>query len=114
LSLKLIALPPEKLKGDQSVFPEKLRSVFMIPAHQPEAAVACVALLAPYASQLGESSSYRDRLLPWCIIRHLPNMQRMVVSRHRRRNEAEAHVKILRQLTPNATYVIVFDPPDRA
>lgn len=40
-------------------------------------------------------------------------MQRTVVARFRRRNEAEAHLKILRQMNPDAEYAIIFDPPDR-
>ena len=37
-------------------------------------------------------------------------MQRLVVTRCRRRNDAEAHLRILRQQAPTATYEIVFDP----
>ncbi|HEY9629879.1 MAG TPA: hypothetical protein V6C84_21455 [Coleofasciculaceae cyanobacterium] len=77
----------------------------MIPAPQPES-VACAAQFTPHGSD------YRDRLLPWCIILQLPKMQRVVVSRHRQRSEAEAHLKILRQLSPASTYVLVFDPPN--
>lgn len=57
-------------------------------------------------------SLYQQRLHPWCIIRHLPQMQRLIVCRCRRRSEAEAHLTVLRQLTPTATYQIVFDPPE--
>ncbi|MFB2982876.1 hypothetical protein [Microseira sp. BLCC-F43] len=32
--------------------------------------------------------TYRAKLYPWRIIRHLPNMQRITVARFRRRNEA--------------------------
>jgi hypothetical protein len=53
--------------------------------------------------------SYYDQLNPWCIIRLLPNMQRTVVSRFRRRNDAEAHLRLLQQMTPAASYTIVFD-----
>jgi hypothetical protein len=53
--------------------------------------------------------TYFEKLHPWCIIRPLPNMQRRIVARCRRRNDAESHVKILRQLTPNIPYEIVFD-----
>ncbi|HEY9880159.1 MAG TPA: hypothetical protein V6D29_17010, partial [Leptolyngbyaceae cyanobacterium] len=35
--------------------------------------------------------TYRNRLYPWCIIRQLPNFQRITVTRFRKRNEAEEH-----------------------
>lgn len=58
------------------------------------------------------SMTYHNRLHPWCIIRQLPQMQRLVIARFRRRNEAEAHLKALQRLTPDITYLIIFDPPD--
>lgn len=54
--------------------------------------------------------TYQQQLHPWCIIRLLPNMQRLVVARCRCQNDAEAHLQILRQQAPTATYEIVFDP----
>lgn len=54
--------------------------------------------------------TYYQQLHPWCIIRLLPKMQRLVIARFRRRNDAEAHLQILRQQAPTATYEIVFDP----
>lgn len=56
--------------------------------------------------------TYYDRLHPWCIIRLLPNMQRIVIARFRKRNDAEDHRIALQHLTPEANYAIVFDPPD--
>jgi hypothetical protein len=56
--------------------------------------------------------TYYNRLHPWCIIRLLPNMQRTVIARFRKRNEAEAHRNALQRLNPDAQYAIVFDPPD--
>jgi hypothetical protein len=53
--------------------------------------------------------TYRERLYPWCIIRHLPNMQRLTVARFRRRNEAEDHLRVLRRLIPNADLAVIFD-----
>ncbi|MEH2236676.1 hypothetical protein [Nostoc sp.] len=46
---------------------------------------------------------------PWCIIRQLANMQRLVVARFRRRNDAHAYLQILQQLLSAASDVIVFD-----
>ena len=53
--------------------------------------------------------TYFERLHPWCIIRPLPNLQRLIVARCRRRNDAESHVQLLRQLSPNVPYEVVFD-----
>jgi len=36
--------------------------------------------------------TYLERLSPWCIVKLLPNMQRQVVARCRRRNDAEEHM----------------------
>jgi hypothetical protein len=54
--------------------------------------------------------TYHQQLHPWCIICLLPKMQRLVVSRFRRRNDAEAHPRALCQLEPTATCDIIFDP----
>lgn len=54
--------------------------------------------------------TYRDSLSPWCIIQHLPKMQRVIIARFRKRNDAEAHLRVLKRL--NATpYELLFDPP---
>lgn len=55
--------------------------------------------------------SYRNALSPWCIIQHLPKMQRVIVARFRKRNDAEAHCKTLNRLNPAIRYEIIFDPP---
>lgn len=54
-------------------------------------------------------STYREQLYPWCIIRALPNMQRMVVQRFRKRAEAEEYFKVLKRLMPDTPHQIVFD-----
>ncbi len=56
-------------------------------------------------------SAYRQQLHPWCIIRLLPKAQRITVARFRKRNDADAHLRVLRRLIPNATFIIVFAPP---
>jgi hypothetical protein len=55
--------------------------------------------------------TYFEKLHPWCIVRPVPNLQWRIIARYRRRNDAESHVQILRQLTPNVPYQIVFDLP---
>ncbi|MGK7887683.1 MAG: hypothetical protein AB4042_00010 [Leptolyngbyaceae cyanobacterium] len=53
---------------------------------------------------------YQRSLHAWVIIRRLPNMQRVVVNRFRGRREAENYLRVLRRLTPDSDFVIMFDP----
>ncbi|MBD1935666.1 MULTISPECIES: hypothetical protein [Cyanophyceae] len=53
--------------------------------------------------------TYYSKLHPWCIIRSLPDMRSLIVARFRGRNEAEAHLRILKANTPNVPYSIIFD-----
>ncbi|MFM9264078.1 hypothetical protein [Tychonema sp. BBK16] len=46
---------------------------------------------------------------PWCIVRQLPNMQRLVVARFHRRGDADGYIQILRRLLPTTKHAIVFD-----
>ncbi|MBD2018345.1 hypothetical protein H6F96_30850 [Microcoleus sp. FACHB-53] len=39
----------------------------------------------------------------------LPNCQRTIVGRFRRRSDADCHLQCLRQLMPHASFVVVFD-----
>ncbi len=55
------------------------------------------------------TSKPKSNTHPWCIIRQLPNMQRLVVARFRGRNDADAYLQILRQLLPTVDHVIIFD-----
>jgi hypothetical protein len=54
--------------------------------------------------------TYQDHLHPWCILRLLPETRSTVVARFRDRTDAEAHLKLLNQLTPSATYQVFFEP----
>lgn len=53
--------------------------------------------------------SYRNALSPWCIIQHLPKMQRVVIARFRKRNDAEDHLRTLKRMNPEQAYEILFD-----
>ena len=55
-------------------------------------------------------TAYNQLLHPWCVVQLLPHMQRRTVARFRRRNDADAHLKALRRLSPSAQYTIMFDP----
>ncbi|MEG4407079.1 hypothetical protein [Microcoleus sp. MON2_D5] len=52
--------------------------------------------------------TYRDRLQPWHLIRHLPNCQRLTVARFSRRPDAESYLNVLRRLMPAVPHTIVF------
>ena len=52
--------------------------------------------------------TYRDRLQPWHLIRHLPNCQRLTVARFSRRPDAESYLNALRRLMPAVPHTIVF------
>lgn len=53
--------------------------------------------------------SCKEQFNPWCIIRQLPDMRSKLIIRFHRRNDAEAHLQILRSNNPSASYEIIFD-----
>ncbi|MCU0527014.1 MAG: hypothetical protein MUF72_19585 [Elainella sp. Prado103] len=53
-----------------------------------------------------------DYLRPWCLICLQPNLQHQVLNRFQRRHEAEAHLKVLRQMMPSGQYMVLFDGSD--
>ena len=62
-------------------------------------------------------SNYRTQLHPWCILRLLPfapharraKAQRITVARFRKRNDADAHMRTLKRLIPQAQFIVIFD-----
>ncbi len=53
--------------------------------------------------------TYQQQLKPWVIHKLLPNLKQLTVSRFRRRNDAEAYVRMLKQDHPHAQFAIAFD-----
>ncbi len=53
--------------------------------------------------------TYKNQLHPWCITRLHPKMRPQLIVRLRHRQDAEAHLQILRANNPTASYEIVFD-----
>ncbi len=86
----------------------------MIPVPQPDGTATDPAAVAVAGVPVYPDSAYYQRLYPWQLVRHLPQMQRLVVGRFRSRSSAEAHLKILRRLETSASYLILFDPGDLA
>ena len=62
------------------------------------------------AYEVEAPTAYNQLLHPWCVVQFLPHMQRRTVARFRRRNDADAHLKALRRLSPSAQYTVMFDP----
>jgi hypothetical protein len=65
-----------------------------------------------------DPSPYRSRLTPWCIVAY-PSLAQIqprpqIIARHRKRSDAEAQLQLLRQLQPQQTYLLLFDPPTPA
>ncbi|MBD2200289.1 MULTISPECIES: SPOR domain-containing protein [Calothrix] len=56
-----------------------------------------------------QAKAYQERLNPWAITRLLPDMQRVTVARFRTRSDADGHLQRLRQLIPDASFMVVFD-----
>jgi len=50
--------------------------------------------------------TYRDRLQPWHLIRHLPKCQQLTVARFAR--DAESYLNALRRLMPAVPHTIIF------
>jgi hypothetical protein len=53
--------------------------------------------------------SYQDSLKPWVIYRRLPNFQRQLIDRFRRRTNAEEYLKAIQSLYPHAEFEIVYE-----
>lgn len=53
---------------------------------------------------------YRARLFPWAVVRLLPNCQRSILARFRKRNEAEEYWRSVQRVERNWICEIVFDP----
>lgn len=53
--------------------------------------------------------TYQQQLTPWVIHKFLPDLKQLTVSRFRRRTEAEAYLKALRQAQPNSKFELIFD-----
>ena len=53
--------------------------------------------------------TYKEKLFPWCIIRNLPDQQKTIVARMRRRNDAEQHLVLLQRTMRDASLSVIFD-----
>ncbi|NJO94251.1 MAG: hypothetical protein HC820_07720 [Hydrococcus sp. RM1_1_31] len=65
----------------------------------------------PQNSSIQNKSAIAERhhLAPWAIARLLPNMQQIIVARFRSRSDAEGHLRCLRALIRDASFILIFD-----
>lgn len=52
----------------------------------------------------------KSSVYPWCIVRLLPNMQRLTIARFHHRSNADGYLSVLQRIEPEAAFVIVFSP----
>jgi hypothetical protein len=52
--------------------------------------------------------TYQDQLTPWVIYQLQPNLEPQIVTRFRRRNDADSYLKVLKQTRPNVEFVVAF------
>ncbi len=56
-----------------------------------------------------QAIAYKKRLNPWAVARLLPDAEQEIVARFRSLSDAEGHMQLLRQLSPDASFSLVFD-----
>ncbi len=56
-----------------------------------------------------DAIAYKKRLSSWAVARLLPDTQQEIIARFRNQSDAEGHLRLLRQLTPNVSLMVVFD-----
>ncbi len=56
---------------------------------------------------------YQARLNPWVVSKLLPNLKQLSVIRFRRRNDAEAYLRVLKEMQPQGDFAISFDGDTR-
>jgi hypothetical protein len=53
--------------------------------------------------------AYKKRLSSWAVARLVPDTQQEIIARFRNRSDAEGHLRLLRQLTPDVSLMVIFD-----
>ncbi|MEA5514743.1 hypothetical protein [Nodularia sp. UHCC 0506] len=61
------------------------------------------------ANSATQAIAYKARLNSWAIARLLPDTQREIVARFRSRSDADGYMQHLMQITPHASFMVVFD-----
>ena len=53
--------------------------------------------------------NYQEQLTPWAVYQTLPDLQRQLVIRFRRRTDADCYIKVLKQTRPTTEFVLAFE-----
>ncbi len=53
--------------------------------------------------------TYKKRLNSWAIARLLPDTKQEIVARFRSRSDADGRLQLMRQMSPEASLMLVFD-----
>ncbi|MBD1911847.1 MULTISPECIES: hypothetical protein [unclassified Leptolyngbya] len=53
--------------------------------------------------------SYQEQLNPWVVHKLMPDFKQAAVARFRHRSDAEAYLKIVARMIPQARFAIAFD-----
>jgi hypothetical protein len=53
--------------------------------------------------------AYKKRLNSWAIARLLPDTKQEIVARFRSRSDADGRLQLMRQMSPDASFMLVFD-----
>ncbi|WP_414552640.1 hypothetical protein [Anabaena sp. CCY 0017] len=61
------------------------------------------------ANSATQAVAYKARLNSWAIARLLPDAQREIVARFRTRSDADGYMQHLMQITPDASFMVIFD-----
>jgi hypothetical protein len=53
--------------------------------------------------------TYQEQLSPWVVHQLLPNLKQQTLARFRRRNEADAYLRAMKQMRPQSRYEVSFE-----
>jgi uncharacterized protein (UPF0371 family) len=53
--------------------------------------------------------NYQEQLTPWVVYQMLADSQRQFAMRFRRRNDADAYVKLMKKTQPQIEFMIAFE-----
>lgn len=55
--------------------------------------------------------TYAEHFGYWIVVRYVPNVDRIVLGRYRKRAEAEGHLALMRMFSPRGSFAIAYDAP---
>lgn len=57
--------------------------------------------------------TYKEQLNPWTVQQQLPDVERRILARFRRRVDADSYLNAMQQMRPGSSFSVVFavEPP---